>query len=202
MQKIFEYYKKLYSHNREWGKTILNWFILAAVVGFITYFINQTILEKITQNYASLFGSNPALDFHLVIGIFLQNLFVSAIALFGGILLGLAPILVVAVNGFLIGYVLASILSISAPAFLVISLAIGGLVPHGIFEVPAFLIASTLGLRLGLEWTYNSAKGERWQTFKNNLKNSVYTFPAIALILFVAAIVEVFVSGKIVDMFK
>ncbi|MDO8591351.1 MAG: stage II sporulation protein M [bacterium] len=176
--------------------------MIGIIAGVITSFAKPDLLKVILDGFQEKFGSDPALDINLVMQIFSQNVIASLIAVFGGLLLGLGSILVVVVNGFLIGFVITSIFSLSQD-HLGISLAfvLGGTLPHGIFELPAFLIASALGLRLGLEWIGRGVKGERGQVFKDNLKKSLLALPAIALILLIAAIIEVFVSGKIVANF-
>jgi len=73
-----------------------------------------------------------------------------------------------------------------------------GLVPHGIFELPAVLIAAALGLRFGTEWLRQESKGHRGEVLKNNLIRAIVCLPAIALVLFIAALIEVFASGKLV----
>jgi stage II sporulation protein M len=72
-------------------------------------------------------------------------------------------------------------------------------VPHGILELPAFLIAAALGLRIGWEWLYKESDDNRWNIFKMNLKQAMILAPGIALLLFMAALIEVFVSGQIIS---
>ncbi|MBX4187376.1 MAG: stage II sporulation protein M [Candidatus Doudnabacteria bacterium] len=202
MGKIASYYMGLYHSNIIWIKKILSWFGLSIGIGLLTFVFNPDFFQAIVTAFQDKFGTAPVADIHLAVQIFIQNIIVSAVAIFGGILLGLGSILVVVVNGFLIGYVLMAILYAGRDNFLqAIILIVGGLVPHGILEIPAFLLAATLGLRLGWEWMQKDATGNRGRTFASNFKQAIYQIPLIVLLLIFAALLEVFVSGKIVDKF-
>ncbi len=202
MQALIQFYKNLTVENRRWLRASFILFIITAILGATAFFSWPGLLEVIIEGLAERFGSDPALDMNLALQIFLQNLMVAAIAIFGGLLFGLLPILVVGVNGFIFGFVLTSVFFIADqnPASS-LALILGGIAPHGILELPAFLVAAAIGLRLGLEWLRKEAKGSRWNILKNNFKNAFIVFPALAFVLILAALIEVFVSGKIVDNF-
>ena len=66
------------------------------------------------------------------------------LGLISGIFLGLFPLLLTFLNGYVLGFVMR--LSVSA-------VGVGSLwrlVPHGIFELPALIISLGLGLKLGM----------------------------------------------------
>src|SRR3989344_4119497 len=157
---MIQFYRNLFSENRHWLKLVTNWFLLAAIFGGITFFIKPDLLQVILKEFADRFGENPDLNFAFALQIFSQNIIASLIALFGGLILGLGPFVVVVVNGFLIG--------------------------------------SALGLRFGTEWLRQESKGHRGEVLKNNLIRAIVCLPAIALVLFIAALIEVFASGKLV----
>jgi stage II sporulation protein M len=199
IEEIGEFYRNLYVDNSKWFLGVTTLFFGTILIGLISYKFYPSLIENILQGFEEEFGATPALSFDLALQIFIQNIIASAIALFGGILLGLGSILVVGVNGIVIGYVVAWILSLDEMNLTTTLLfLIGGLVPHGIIEIPAFLIAATIGLRLGWEWMQNSSSGVSGKVFVRNLKNSFYIIPLILVMLFVAALIEVFVSGRIV----
>ena len=61
------------------------------------------------------------------------------------------------------------------------------LVPHGIFELPSFIISLGLGLRLGL-YLFLKKRGE---TFSGNLENVLRVFIFVILpLLLIAAFIE------------
>lgn len=103
--------------------------------------------------------------------IFTNNLKAAVAAIVLGPALGLVPILQAAANGLLIGIVLSKA---AASAGVVATLA--GILPHGVFELPAMLIAWGLGLWVGM-----------WPFLKDGLKFGERMFLA-ARVLFVCII--------------
>ena len=202
MQVLLQFYKNLYQENHNWFKTALFWFVLATVLGVLTFFSYPDLLEELLNVFRDKFGENPALDFNLVWGIFQQNLIVSLIALFGGLLFGIGSVLVLVANGFILGYIVTSLFVINKDNFFgSLALVMAGIVPHGILELPIFILTSSLGLKFGLEYLNLESKGHRWEVFKANLKKVLFSLPLIALVLFIAALIEVFISGNLVGSF-
>jgi stage II sporulation protein M len=73
-----------------------------------------------------------------------------------------------------------------------------GIIPHGIIEIPTFIIASALGLQLGVRWI-TEPRGEKLAAFKSSLISIAYAAPLILILLFIAAIIEVFVTGRLLS---
>ena len=90
--------------------------------------------------------------FGITIFIFLNNLKAAFSAVILGPLFGVVPALQAAANGAIIGVVIREAASRSNALMLLL-----GLMPHGIFEIPAMLISWGLGLRLGL-WPFKSIR--------------------------------------------
>ncbi len=199
MQRFIQTYKDLFQQNRNWFVMVWNWFILAAFVGGAVAVVRPELIQTIASSFAERFGQSPALDINLSMQIFLQNITASLVALFGGLVLGLGSVLVVIVNGFLIGFVITSLFFSGVNIIGWLAVILGGLLPHGIFEIPAFLIAAALGLRLGIQWMKAESKGQRGEVFKKSLIQALIGLPAIALALIIAALIEVFISGNIVN---
>jgi stage II sporulation protein M len=76
--------------------------------------------------------------------IFLNNTLKSIFIVFSGAFLGIMPLFFLVANGMILGY-LAAI----QPAGELWSTFMLGIVPHGIIEIPAILLASAYGLRFG-----------------------------------------------------
>ncbi len=114
--------------------------------------------------------------FYVVVKIFVHNAVALFIALFSGVLLFLIPVFIIAMNGYLIGFVVSPHLP-----------EIGLLVPHGIFELPAFALACSYGIWLGL-WPFNRG---RIETAILRLKQcmKIYFYAVIPLLI-AAAIIE------------
>lgn len=78
--------------------------------------------------------------------LFLNNLGVCLLLFLGGASLGVVTGLILTVNGLLIGMVAEVVRQEQGLLYVA-----AALLPHGIFEVPAFLVAGGLGLLLGRE---------------------------------------------------
>jgi stage II sporulation protein M len=192
-----------YQDNREWIKTVSKIFLVALALGALAYLTKPELLEQVLGVFKDKFGSEiPVRDAGFAKEIFLQNSLACLLALVGGIVFGISSTLIVFLNGFIIGFVIMVLLTIPGSPFRNLEYIILGLVPHGIFEIPAFLLASALGLRLGTEWLRQESAGHRWQVVKQNALRVVSSMPVLAIMLLIAAFIEVFVSGSLVDNFK
>ncbi len=201
MADLISLYKQHYLDSRRWWRLVLLWFGISVLVGGLTFFVIPDLLDQILQIFEDKFGPEPALDFKLVLDIFFNNLQVSLVAIFGGLLVGLGPFVIVASNGFILGYLIVSVTALTPgnPLYSLGFLAVG-LIPHGVFEIPAFLFASAVGLALGIEWLKKENYGHRWEVFKKNLGLVVTALPVIIILLFVAALIEVYGTGQLLDL--
>jgi stage II sporulation protein M len=200
MNKLIQYYRDLYIQNKSWLKGLGVLFAISVGIGVLAFIFYPNFIEKVLEGFQDRFGANPKLNVDLVLQIFVQNCLALGIALLGGVLLGLSSLLVVVVNGLIIGYIVSWLAYLTHPDILLtLELILGGLVPHGILEIPAFLIASALGLRVGWEWMFDKSAGRRLEVFKKNFKQAFAIVPVIIVVLFIAALIEVYVSGWIVS---
>lgn len=85
----------------------------------------------------------------MIMVIFLNNAIKSVFIIFLGAFLGLLPILFLVVNGMVIGYILERTAE-TPDAMPVFELVVKGLLPHGILEIPAIIVACAYGLRFGI----------------------------------------------------
>src|SRR5690348_13599122 len=99
------YLTNFYRENKRWFRITIQWFFIAAFFGMLTYLFDPALILRVISAYTGKFGAHPALGIHLARQIFAQNLSVAAISLFGGIILGLAPFIIIGINGFILGYV-------------------------------------------------------------------------------------------------
>lgn len=124
--------------------------------------------------------------------ILLNNVYSSLMAMYMGIFAGVTPIATLVVNGMLMGYLFA----MRAAAGLSVGPAIvKGILPHGIFEIPALLLACACGIRLGFSlvrglWGALLGKERPWARFASALKGTVPAAVLIVLLLVIAAAVE------------
>jgi len=175
-------------------KTINNKFFVLAVLIFIAaalfgYYTSNKQLGEIEEirtviKALNLQGISP---FWLFVFIFFNNAFKAFLVIILGFIFGLVPFYFLYVNGVLLG---ATIWFISKQAGVLV--AVAGLLPHGIIEIPAFLITVGYGFWLG-------------GIFFRRIKQPVPLRPAIrqALgvyvklilpMLFVAALIEAYLT--------
>jgi stage II sporulation protein M len=135
--------------------------------------------------------SNP---FVLLGFIFVNNAVKSLLVIILGVLLGLPSVLFIFVNGYLIG----SVIQIIHPQ-LGYHVLLAGLLPHGIIEIPAILLASGLGIHIGYTVLQHLAgqKSEVRVTLMNGLMIYVrLILPALLL----ASIIEVLVTPPLIEL--
>ncbi|MBW7477519.1 stage II sporulation protein M [Paenibacillus oenotherae] len=133
--------------------------------------------------------------------IFFNNAIKSILVMYIGSLFGIVPIIFLAVNGMVIGY----IINIAAEEGQLFTLIVKGLLPHGILEIPAILIACAYGIRFGkMMFTGLGAMVTRRKGWGQELESFVArTLPAMVLIvvmLLIASIIESTVTVWLLQM--
>jgi stage II sporulation protein M len=73
----------------------------------------------------------------------------------------------------------------------------GGLLPHGIIEIPMVVISAAIGIRLGLKGLA-SLKGEQVYLKEEMITGIKFFFYWIMPLLFIAAVVETFLTSAII----
>ena len=121
---------------------IFSIFLFFIILGyFFPIFFKQEILRLIKE----LLDKTKDLNLiNLISFIFKNNIKTSFLGMILGIFFGLFPLIILIINGYLLGFVISKTLI----SFNLISL--WRLFPHGIFEIPAVIISLSLGLMLGV----------------------------------------------------
>jgi len=116
-------------------------FCLFFLTGFLyPYLFREKIIELIT-NLASLIEGKNA--FQIISLIFFNNIKASFLAMILGLSFGLFPLITIIGNGYLLGFVARETALIEGISIL------WKLFPHGIFELPAIILAVGIGLKIG-----------------------------------------------------
>ncbi len=159
-------------------------FFGSAIFGFIVANLSLNEARSLIEELSEGLSFAKDLSFlPLFLFIFFFNSVTSFLAVVLGTLFGLYPLFVVFLNGQILGVVIAVFL----PEMGILKI-LGSLVPHGIFEIPAFLFAASLGIYLG-EKFYISQNEKK--EFKKYFKKSVLKFSKIVLpMLLLAALIE------------
>lgn len=110
---------------------------------------------------------------------------------------GILPVLFVFLNGYVIGvFGFISESSVGWPVFLL------SILPHGIIELPAFIIAAAAGYMIGAKVLKNIFRGAGYP-IKEEVKKGINLFFKFVLpLLLIAAFVEVFITPVIINLIK
>src|SRR4030042_1884025 len=121
--------------------------------------------------------------FEMMVYILNNNLKNSFFAMIFGVIFGIMPIFTALSNGYVLGFVAEKSVLVAGPSVLL------RLLPHGIFEFPAIILALATGIRLGLFWFSDNKKKEFVKRVEGSLR--VFLFVILPLLI-IAAIIEGF----------
>jgi stage II sporulation protein M len=169
-------------------------FFVSLVVGTL---IGQNTIEELMRQLGAVLeplASTDNLSILLVFVIFINNAIKALGLIFLGILLGLPPVLFIALNGFVLGGLGSVLESVKGWGYVVASF-----LPHGVIEIPVILLATALGLTVGMEsfkWLVR-----RDSRVKSRLSGGLKVYvtwilPGLAL----AAIIEAFVTPLLIGL--
>ncbi len=176
LKKSLMYIKK--SSNYIYALLIL--FAFSSFLGFILK-ENLIFLDEFLKNIIKKTSGLNALE--LIVYILLNNGLAAALSILLGIFIGIFPLLNSIANGVVLGYVLGKAHEIGG------LLVFWRLLPHGIFELPAILIALGLGTKLGFV-IFSKSENKR-EEFKELFYNSINVFLTVIVpLLVIAAIIE------------
>ncbi|PKM83738.1 MAG: hypothetical protein CVU88_01425 [Firmicutes bacterium HGW-Firmicutes-13] len=146
-------------------------------------------LEELAEE---IIGSSPAKGIFLL---FFNNIFASLRILFLGIILGIPPLFGLLINGGLLGVVTVAVTQQNISPVLFLAL---GILPHGILEIPAFLISAAFGLKLGYHVVYPINGKNRWESTSFIINEVLQIIYFIAFLLIAAAAVEILVTPRLI----
>jgi|HigsolmetaAR203D_1030402.scaffolds.fasta_scaffold02838_2 stage II sporulation protein M len=122
----------------------------------------------------------------MLLFIFLNNAIKSALIVFLGLMLGIFPVVFLVINGMVIGFML---LIMDDQGLNVADVVLYGLLPHGILELPAIIIACAYGLKLGV-LAFRRLTGRDAGELRSTLGITLPLVAFLTVVLFVAALVE------------
>jgi stage II sporulation protein M len=121
--------------------------------------------------------------------IFMKNVTALLFSFLFSPLLCLVPILALMANGLLLSFVSAAVIQEKS-----LGVLLAGLLPHGVFELPALIIGEAAALSFGtMAIIALISKKRRNQLLPNLRQNSRYLLVALALLL-PAAIIETYIT--------
>ena len=135
-------------------------------------------------------GDNP---YDMVVKLFFNNLEACILLFLGGASFGILTIFIMSLNGIVVGAIMEIISKDHSALFVA-----AALVPHGIFEIPAFILSGALGILLAqsliAEWYGSEDTAVAAQAYAR-------LFLAIVLpLVATAAIVEAFITPVVIHL--
>lgn len=187
----------------------LNWSIIAAfffcigILASVLFISNeQLFLGEITESQHQaleqmaeiIFGGSPLRG---IIFLFANNLLASVSVMVLGVMLGIPTLIGLFSNGILLGSVPVLLAGEGLPIIPVIVL---GIMPHGIFELPAFMISAAFGLKVGFHLIFPLPGKKRGESLMTIWREYWSVFPLILKLLILAAVLEVLVTPYLLQM--
>ncbi|WP_169713773.1 stage II sporulation protein M [Paludifilum halophilum] len=183
-------------------------FVISGIAGYAASAAIQQMLKDSAfwsqlREIARQIQQDPSF-FHIFGTIFLNNLRASVSMIGLGIFFGVFPIAALVTNGLMLGVVLGDTSAATGANPLVVFAT--SILPHGILELPAVIIAAAYGIRLGIvfsrwvvSWvspTLRERSRSEWLSLFNRIP---VVIGGIIVLLILAAVIE---SGLIVWMAK
>lgn len=160
--------------------------LLTSYAPHLSRYFNENLAD-----FVKLFRALPKLQ--LAAAIFLNNAIKALLVVVGGLVFGLFPVIFLLANGAALGFVLS--VSVKSRGALAALLAI---LPHGIFELPAIFLATSMGLLLGSR-AIRKLFGSGETTIRDELTAALRFFMRIVVpLLVIAALVESFLTSVLV----
>lgn len=177
--------------------------LIATIVFFLSVFLGYLIdpkndfVRQLMSQLANIAEQIKNYDNVLftIYKIFINNLFAAVKMILLGAILGIIPLISLFSNGILIGVFLKIVTVESNQS---ISYFLIGILPHGILEIPAIIIAAAFGMKLGFTliraiiWAFSrSIPGEKSKALLiATVKQTAVVSLGITITLFFAAIIE------------
>ncbi len=199
LRHIITRYTTLLALGRRWILATTLLFFACTVGGILGGIVfpdaNRQMIQQMAEMLAPALEALRGGDNWRAIGIIYWNnlramlLILGTGALVFPLLFGV-PLVAIGSNGYLLGVVL--VLS-GQPLDRVLT----SLLPHAIFELPALFIAGAWSLRMGITWLLPTASGRRMGVWSETVAEGLWIVPLVALLLAIAALVEVLVSAPL-----
>jgi stage II sporulation protein M len=182
-------------------KVFIRNFVLATSIFFVSLvlgtLIGQNTVEGLMRQVGAILeplAPTGNLSILFLLMIFINNGIKALGLVLLGILLGVPPLLIIGLNGFILGGLGSALESVNGWRYVIASF-----VPHGVIEIPVILLATALGLTVGMEslkWLVRRESRVKLQ-LSGCLKVYLrWILPGLA----VAAIIEVFVTPLLIGL--
>lgn len=170
-------------------------FLLASILGYVLTMYDSNILSSLLFDLVETAEKISTLpDWQMMLVIFLNNsikIFIIAIL---GVFLGLVPAFFLFSNGLILGMISFHVINENSLIFL-----LTGLLPHGVLEIPAAIIAAAIGFMLGKK-AYDKIVGDEDNKLKKEIKrSSFFIIKFLIPVMFLASIIEVYITFALIN---
>ena len=173
----------------------LSLFVLFFIFGALAFSQNpesgKAMIETISQNiFLPILTDNDAL---LALNLFINNTEASILLFIGGATFGIVTMFILMTNGIIVGFVLQFTMTEKG-----LPVVLAGIVPHGIFEIPAFITAAGLGFILS-ESLCREFRGGGDAAAEARRLGKIFVMTVIPLLI-AAAFTEAFITPQIINL--
>jgi len=195
--------KKIFSPHKDYFRSLWFYILIAIFIFFMGatsgyYFAeaypsqSQELLSLLRRTYEPVLEMNRIAQ---ILFIFLKNSFASFLVIILGVIFGILPVISLISNGEILGVLANSVLRESSIFYFFL-----GILPHGIIEIPCFLISSAIGLRIGKVLIKKILR--RGGSLKEEFNSGLSFFLRVLLpLLFLAALIEVLISSELLRIY-
>lgn len=178
-------------------------FLIGGVLGWIsTGALQEIMIQQISgiKEISEQLQQGDNVQWNFFTFIFWNNATKAVLVIFAGALAGVIPIIFLVINGGILGFLLHLSWQQGLSMYDVI---VKGLLPHGIIEIPAIIIACAFGLKFGVLIIkslaqMNKSVRNRTTDLRSFIKQTGTASVWIVILLFIAAIIESTVTFALV----
>lgn len=194
MRQAWQSFWQIIKDNKKMNIRAAIIFIVSIIVGFFINLENPLMMEMLEQmsELAAQLGADSS-AFDMIQLIFVNNITVALLMIFLGVIFGIIPFLFLVINGLFLGFFTKFFLSDGSSVFGYFV----SLLPHGVLELTAIILAAAYGFKLG---------SMVWQNLKdfvagNKTVRSSDSFADIArdLVIFIIGIMIMFLLAAIIE---
>jgi len=171
-------------------QTIKPYLLILALVLAVSFLAGtiapSSIRRQMTEMFQAIVGNYQGLSGgRLFFNILLQNVTATIFLLISGVIAGIIPALAIGSNGFGLGVLFRQAAEVSGYTKAALKV-----LPYGVFEIPALLIAASYGLWLGV-MVVRRIRGKESTLLRDQLEHAFRRYFAVVFpLLVVAAAIE------------
>lgn len=170
-------------------------FLIGGVLGWIgTGALQEIMIQQISgiKEISEQLQQGDNVQWNFFTFIFWNNATKAVLVIFAGALAGVIPIIFLLINGGVLGFLLHLSWQQNVSMYDVV---VKGLLPHGIIEIPAIIIACAFGLKFGVViikslGQVNRSTRTRTINLRTFMRQTGTAAVWIVILLFIAAIIE------------